>query len=134
MRAVGEILAGSTTLLAMIVNACESPPPGEACTTQFRVDARLKPHHGEIRGTDGTVLGAIFWDASYGGLIKIKSKQIEWRWQMAKYFVYKGEDWLGAVIASDDEEAKKRAGENPDYAGFTHVEKQEEIQHEPHGA
>ena len=53
---------------------------------------------------------------------------------MAKFLVYKGEDWLGTVIAVDEAEARMIAEKNPDFAGFTHVEEKSEVQHEPHGA
>lgn len=42
---------------------------------------------------------------------------------MDKYNVFKGEDWLGSVLADSQEEAEAAANANADFNGWTTVEK-----------
>lgn len=49
-----------------------------------------------------------------------------------RWNVFKGENWMGCVVADSHEEARKAADANPDFNGWTSVELREEPL-EPHG-
>lgn len=45
---------------------------------------------------------------------------------MKKWYVFRGENWLGSVVAETHEEAMKEADKNPDFSGYTTVEERGE--------